>query len=233
MYISEISPPAVRGKFVSFYQLAIVLGILSAQITNWLIAKPVVEGENILFSWNGQMGWRWMFWAETIPALLFFLLVFFIPESPRWLASKLKYDKAYDIFAKIRDLEYAKTQLEEIKETLSLTPDNISFKHLFQGKIAKIVIIGILIAVLQQWCGINVIFNYAQEIFSGAGYNVSDMLFNIVITGIVNVIFTFVGMYTVDKLGRRSLMLMGTSGLTFIYLLLGAGYFFHLQGIPC
>lgn len=232
MYISEISPPAVRGKFVSFYQLAIVLGILSAQITNWLIAKPVVEGENILFSWNGQMGWRWMFWAETIPALLFFLLVFFIPESPRWLASKSKYDKAYDIFAKIRDSEYAKTQLEEIKETLSLTPHHVPFKHLFQGKIAKIVIIGILIAVLQQWCGINVIFNYAQEIFSGAGYKVSDMLFNIVITGIVNVIFTFVGMYTVDKLGRRSLMLMGTSGLTFIYLLLGAGYFFHLEGVP-
>ncbi|HQG08637.1 MAG TPA: sugar porter family MFS transporter [Dysgonamonadaceae bacterium] len=232
MYISEISPSSVRGKFVSFYQLAIVLGILSAQIINWLIAKPLIEGEDILSSWNGQMGWRYMFWAGTIPALLFFLLVFFIPESPRWLASKLKYDKAYDIFAKIRGSEYAKNQLKEIEETLSLTANNVPFKHLFQGKPAKIVLIGVLIAVLQQWCGINVIFNYAQEIFSGAGYNVSDMLFNIVITGVVNVIFTFVGMYTVDKLGRRALMLIGSSGLAFIYLLLGAGYFFHVEGIP-
>lgn len=232
MYISEISPSSVRGKFVSFYQLAIVLGILSAQLINWSIAKPVIEGENILSSWNGQMGWRWMFWAETIPALLFFILLFFISESPRWLASKLKYNEARDIFTQIRNSEYAERQLTEIKETLSLTSHHVPFKQLFRGKLAKIVFIGILIAILQQWCGINVIFNYAQEIFSGAGYNVSDMLFNIVITGVVNVIFTFVGMYTVDKLGRRSLMLIGTSGLTFIYLLLGAGYFFHLEGVP-
>lgn len=232
MYISEISPSSVRGKFVSFYQLAIVLGILSAQLINWSIAKPVIEGENILSSWNGQMGWRWMFWAETIPALLFFILLFFIPESPRWLASKLKYNEARDIFSQIRNSEYAERQLTEIKETLSLTSHHVPFKQLFRGKLAKIVFIGILIAILQQWCGINVIFNYAQEIFSGAGYKVSDMLFNIVITGVVNVIFTFVGMYTVDKLGRRALMLIGTSGLAFIYLLLGAGYFFHLEGIP-
>jgi len=120
-----------------------VLGILSAQITNWLIAKPVVEGENILFSWNGQMGWRWMFWAETIPALLFFPGWYFsYRESPRWLASKLKYDKAYDIFAKNKRFGICKNPtLKKIKETLSLTPDNISFKHLFRGKLAKIVLI--------------------------------------------------------------------------------------------
>ncbi|OJV32452.1 MAG: MFS transporter [Bacteroidia bacterium 43-41] len=231
MYISEISPPSIRGRFVTFYQLAVVLGILSAQITNWLIAHPVVPGESILSSWNGQMGWRWMFWAETVPAILFFVLIFFIPESPRWLASKRKYEKALSVFARMKDRSFAQNQLDEIKVTLSLTTERITFRYLFKGKLAKIVIIGIVIAVLQQWCGINVIFNYAQEIFSAAGYSVSDMLFNIVITGIVNVVFTFVGMYTVDKLGRRSLMLFGTIGLTFIYLLLGAGYFFRIEGI--
>ncbi|WP_436419596.1 sugar porter family MFS transporter [Petrimonas sp.] len=231
MYISEISPPSIRGRFITFYQLAIVLGILFAQIANWLIAHPVVPGESILSSWNGQTGWRWMFWAETIPAMLFFVLVFFIPESPRWLVSKQRFDKALNIFTRMRDSDLAHNQLNEIKTTLSLTTDKISFRDLFKGKLAKLVIIGIVIAVLQQWSGINVIFNYAQEIFSGAGYSVSDMLFNIVITGIVNVVFTFIGMYTVDKLGRRSLMLFGTIGLTFIYLLLGAGYFFQLKGI--
>lgn len=231
MYISEISPPSMRGRFVTFYQLAIVLGILSAQIANWLIARPIISGESLLASWNGQMGWRWMFWAETVPAMLFFVLVFFIPESPRWLASKQRFDKALNIFTRMRDGEFAHNQIDEIKSTLSLTTEKILFRDLFKGKLAKIVIIGIVIAVLQQWSGINVIFNYAQEIFSGAGYSVSDMLFNIVITGIVNVVFTFIGMYMVDKLGRRSLMLFGTIGLTFIYLLLGAGYFFQLKGI--
>lgn len=231
MYISEISPPSIRGRFVTFYQLAVVLGILSAQIANWQIARPVISGESLLESWNGQMGWRWMFWAETIPAMLFFVLVFFIPESPRWLASKQRFDKALNIFSRMRDSDFAQTQLNEIKATLSLSTEKISFRDLFKGSLAKIVIIGIVIAVLQQWSGINVIFNYAQEIFSGAGYSVSDMLFNIVITGIVNVVFTFIGMYSVDKLGRRSLMLFGTIGLTFIYLLLGAGYFFQLKGV--
>ena len=231
MYISEISPPNIRGRFVSFYQLAVVLGILSAQLINWLIARPIIPGENILESWNGQMAWRWMFWAETLPAVLFFILIFIIPESPRWLVSKLKYDKAFDIFAKMKDRNFARIQLNEIKETIALTSERVSYASLFKGKTAKIVIIGIVIAVLQQWCGINVIFNYAQEIFSAAGYAVSDMLFNIVITGVVNVVFTFVGMYTVDRLGRRSLMILGTAGLSLIYALLGAGYFFKLEGV--
>ncbi len=231
MYISEISPPSMRGRFVTFYQLAVVLGILFAQVTNWLIAHPVISGKAILGSWNGQMGWRWMFWAETIPAILFFLLIFFIPESPRWLASKLKYDKAFNVFIRMKDRDFAQSQLNNIKETLSLITERVSFAYLLKGKLVRVVVMGIVIAVLQQWCGINVIFNYAQEIFSAAGYNVSDMLFNIVITGIVNVVFTFVGMYTVDKLGRRSLMLFGTIGLTLIYLLLGIGYFFRLEGM--
>lgn len=231
MYLSEVSPPAVRGKFVAIYQLAIVLGILSAQIVNWLIAKPVIPGEDILNSWNGQVGWRWMFWAPAFPAVLYLILTFIVPESPRWLIAKTRYEKATDIFSKIVNRKYAVQLVEEVQRTTQETTEKIKLTALFRGKVGRIAMIGIVIAILQQWCGINVVFNYAQEIFTAAGYSVSDMLFNIVVTGVVNVIFTFVGMYTVDKLGRRSLMLLGTIGLSLVYMVLGAGYYFRLEGM--
>lgn len=231
MYLSEVSPPAVRGKFVAIYQLAIVLGILSAQIANWQIAKPIIPGEDILNSWNGQIGWRWMFWAPAFPAIVYLVLSFIVPESPRWLVSKTQYTKATAIFSRIVDKEQAKALVEDVARSLSYDTERVPLKNLFKGKAFKITLIGVTIAVLQQWCGINVVFNYAQEIFAAAGYNISDMLFNIVVTGVVNVIFTFVGMYTVDKLGRRSLMLMGTAGLALIYAVLGAGYYFQFEGI--
>lgn len=231
MYLSEVSPPETRGKFVAIYQLAIVLGILSAQLVNFLIAKPITPGENILLSWNEQTGWRWMFWAPTIPSIIYFIMIFFMPESPRWLISKAKYKKAENVFTKIVDFKYANELVEEVKRTVSMTEKTVKLSFLFKGKMFKVALIGILIAVLQQWCGINVVFNYAQEVFAGAGYGVSDMLFNIVVTGVVNVVFTFVGMYTVDKLGRRALMLIGTSSLAIIYLILGAGYYFKFEGI--
>lgn len=231
MYLSEVSPPAVRGKYVAIYQLAIVLGILSAQIVNWQIAEPVVPGEDILHSWNGQLGWRWMFWAPAFPAILYLVLAFVIPESPRWLISKEKYQKATDIFSRIAGKETAVMLVSEVRNAAQETVNKVKLSQLFKGKSFKIVVIGIVIAILQQWCGINVVFNYAQEIFTAAGYSVSDMLFNIVVTGVVNVIFTFVGMYTVDRLGRRSLMLLGTIGLSLIYIVLGAGYYFRIEGI--
>lgn len=231
MYIAEVSPGNVRGKFVSINQLTIVLGILSAQIVNWLIADTVVPGESILDSWNGQTGWRWMFWAEVVPAGLFFILAFFIPESPRWLATQNKYGKSENILSRIGGKEYAMKELESIKLMLNKATEKVNFRSLFQGKIPGILLIGIVIAAFQQWCGLNVVFNYAQEIFEAAGYGVSDVLFNIVVTGVTNVIFTFVGMYTVDKLGRRSLMLFGASGLATIYAILGLCYFFNVTGI--
>lgn len=231
MYLSEVSPPSVRGKYVAIYQLAIVLGILSAQIVNWQIAEPVLPGEDILNSWNGQTGWRWMFWVPAFPAILYLILAFVLPESPRWLISKAKYSKATDIFSRIAGKEYAAVLVDEVRKTPLENVSRVKLSNLFKGKSFKIVLIGIVIAILQQWCGINVVFNYAQEIFTAAGYSVSDMLFNIVVTGVVNVIFTFVGMYTVDRLGRRSLMLLGTIGLSLIYIVLGAGYYFQLEGI--
>ncbi|PKB17993.1 sugar porter family MFS transporter [Flavobacterium sp. 5] len=231
MYIAEIAPSESRGKFVSINQLTVVIGILAAQIANWLIADPIAEGQDILNSWNGQWGWRYMFWAGAIPSVAFFVLILIIPESPRWLANQRKYDKAESIFTKIGGLSFAKDQIEEIKSRTGEIKEEVSYKMLFEGKMPKILLLGIVIAVFQQWCGINVIFNYAQEIFSAAGYGVSDILFNIVITGLTNVIFTFVGMYFVDKWGRRTLMLIGSMGLFFIYALLGACYYFEITGL--
>ncbi len=236
MYIAEVTPGNVRGRFVSINQLTIVIGILAAQLINWRIARSVPSGAtttDILTSWNGQTGWRWMFYACTIPAGLFFILMWFVPESPRWLAKKVaNHAKARMILAKIGGDDYAISEFASIEKTLNETNAKTNLKFLKQPGISKLLVLGIVLAVFQQWCGINVIFNYAQEIFTNAGYSVSDILFNIVITGCVNLIFTFVGMFTVDKLGRKALMLLGAGGLAGIYTVLGTMYFFHIQGLP-
>lgn len=234
MYIAEVSPSSTRGKMVSINQLTIVLGILGAQIVNWLIAEPIPNGMDTppIDSWNSQMGWRWMFWAEAFPAAAFLLLVFFIPESPRWLIIK-KGNKmlAKDIFKKIGGDEYAIAEMETIEAAENLKQEEShGWTRLFKKPYLSLIILGIAIAVFQQWCGTNVIFNYAQEIFSNAGYDLGEMLFNIVLTGVTNVVFTFVALFAVDKVGRKILMLIGAGGLFAIYLILGCGYYFHLSG---
>lgn len=234
MYIAEISPAPMRGRLVSINQLTIVIGILSAQIINYLIAEKIPESAaeaEIVQSWNGQMGWRWMFWAETAPALAFFVLAFFIPESPRFLAKSGKSEAAFSILKRIGGSDYAIQEQKEIGETLRGADSKIDWKALKSKKVRPVLVLGIVLAVFQQWCGINVIFNYAEEIFTSAGYSVGDMLFNIVITGTVNLIFTLLAMRMVDSWGRRKLMLLGSIGLAVIYLLLGTSYFFELKGL--
>lgn len=235
MYIAEIAPASIRGKLVSLNQLTIVIGILAAQWINWMIAKPVPPGftdMEILNSWNGQTGWRWMFWAENVPAALFFVLMFFVPESPRWLLKYGNTVKSTGILTKIGGEEYARKEIENIQASFHSEDQKSGFKALRESKYRKILIIGIVLAVFQQWCGINVIFNYAEEVFSAAGYEVSDILFNIVLTGSVNLIFTFVAIYTVDKLGRKPLMLFGAGGLAIIYAVMGLLYYTGSQGWP-
>ncbi|MBN2270044.1 MAG: MFS transporter [Sedimentisphaerales bacterium] len=305
MYIAEVSPAAMRGKFVSINQLTIVIGILAAQLVNMMIARPVLTADQVRLlasegsaaavvvrdagfdiekekeaaklivdevglrnvkekfpdiayiiaatedeieakkaednqimsayispTWNGLKGWRWMFGAETVAAFLFFLLMFFVPESPRWL---VKYDRGGDaerILARVGGAAYGKAEVADIQHTLaSEDVARVRFKDLLEPKLRKVITLGVFLAVLQQWCGINVIFNYAQEVFQAAGYGVSDILFNIVITGIVNLAATFVAIRTVDHLGRKALMLIGTGGLVCFYALLGTGYYFHSTGI--
>ncbi len=234
MYIAEISPAHIRGRLVSVNQLTIVVGILAAQTINYLIADkvdPNATDAEILNSWNGQMGWRWMFWAETIPALIFFLLAFFIPESPRFLVKMGKTEKATNILTRIGGKDYAFEEEKNIEQTLKSSEQKIALGDLLHKKVRPILIIGIVLAIFQQWCGINVIFNYAEEVFVAAGFSVGDMLFNIVITGTVNLIFTLVAMRVVDSLGRRNLMLFGSAGLAVIYFVLGGSYILKLDGI--
>jgi SP family sugar porter-like MFS transporter len=235
MYIAEISPAHLRGRLVSLNQLAIVLGILLAQVVNWLIARPVPPGamtREILLSWNGQWAWRWMFAVTAIPSLLFLVATFLIPESPRWLAAKGRDREALGVLERLGGPAYAQQVLRDFKAAGSAQPSRSILRELSAPGMAKVLVLGVVLAVLQQWCGINVIFNYAQEIFAAAGYQVSGILFNIVITGTVNVIFTLVALAAVDRCGRRFLLLIGVSGLALIYTILGALYHFHLQGLP-
>lgn len=211
MYIAEVSPASIRGRMVSLNQMTIVLGILAAQIVNMLLARDTSVAESQ--AWNVAWGWRWMFWAETVPAALFLLMSFLIPESPVYL--KLKNGR-----------------VEELKSCSSDDKDfNPSIFQLFNSSYKKVLMLGLIIAVFQQWCGTNVIFNYAQEIFVGAGFDVDGMFINIVITGIANVVFTFVALYTIEKWGRRTLMLIGAGGLGLIYLTLGSCYFLEVKGV--
>ena len=236
IYIAELSPASMRGKFVTINQLTIVIGVLAAQVVNLCISNihtlpDQATTEVILESWNGQEGWRWMFAAEAIPAGLFFLLALVIPESPRWLLKNSRGDDAREVLTKIGGADYAQKEIDDVESTLEGEHNVVHYSELLDRKVLRILGLGVFIAVFQQWCGINVIFNYAQEIFEAAGYDVNAMMFGVVITGIVNLLFTFVAIKTVDRWGRRPLMLLGSGGLMVTYGILGGCYYFGVQGI--
>ncbi|HKN23786.1 MAG TPA: sugar porter family MFS transporter [Candidatus Acidoferrum sp.] len=235
-YIAEMSPAPWRGRMVTLNQLTIVVGILAAQIVNWLIAEKVPDGataEMIRQSWNGQYGWRWMFTGVAVPAVIFFVTALFIPESPRWLAKNGQKEQAGRILARIGGEEYGAQTLREILEALgSEAEGRVAWRELLAPGILKVLTIGVVLAVLQQWSGINIIFNYAEEIYRGAGYGVSGVLFNIVITGTINLVLTLVALSLVDKVGRRSLMLFGCAGIAVSHVVLGLTYRAGIKGLP-
>ena len=234
MYIAELAPAHLRGKLVSLNQLTLVIGILLAQLANWLIARPIphnATANDILYSWNGQIGWRWMFGVTVIPSLFFLIAMFFVPESPRWLAGKGQMTKAKTILTRIGGPAYSQSVSLEVQASQERDHGKTSLRPLLERKMLRVLGLGVFLAVLQQWCGINAIFNYAEEVFSAAGYQVSDILFNIVVTGAVNVVFTIIALRTVDRYGRRVLMLFGTSGLAIIYSILAFLYHRHSHGL--
>jgi SP family xylose:H+ symportor-like MFS transporter len=235
-YIAEISPAPWRGRMVTLNQLTIVVGILAAQIVNWLIAEKVPDGatsEMIRGSWNGQYGWRWMFTVVAIPAVIFFIAALFIPESPRWLAKIGGQERARRTLARIGGKQYSEQTLAEIQDALGTDAEGrVASRELLAPGILKVLLIGIALAVLQQWSGINIIFNYAEEIYRSAGYGVSGVLFNIVITGTINLAFTLVALSLVDRVGRRSLMLFGCAGIALSHSVLGFTYHAGIRGLP-
>ena len=236
MYIAEIAPAQIRGKLVAINQLTIVIGILLAQYINWFLVRNLPAGatdEFIRTSWFGQEGWRWMFGLTAAPSVLFFLGMLVVPESPRWLAKNGKPDRARDILTKIGGEQYARVAVADIESTLAKEEvQHVRFADLLEPRMRKVLVLGVVLAVFQQWCGINVIFNYAEEIFRAAGYDISTVLQKIVWTGSVNLVFTFVALGVVDRGGRRPLMLFGSAALAVIYLAMGFCYSSGVKGLP-
>jgi len=236
MYISEVAPAQMRGKLVSLNQLTIVVGVLAAQLLNWYLVRDLPQGatdEFIKNSWFGQQGWRWMFGLTAAPSVLFFVGMFFAPESPRWLAKNGQGDRARSVLRKVGGEKYAAAAADEINTTLAREEvQQVHFADLLDPKMRKVLVLGVVLAVFQQWCGINSIFNYAEEIFRAAGYDISSVLKNIAWTGSVNLAFTFVALGVVDRGGRRPLMLFGSAALAAIYFVMGFCYYRHVQGLP-
>lgn len=205
MYIAEISPARMRGRLVSVNQFAIVTGFLVVYFVNYLIA---MQGDEM---WNVQTGWRWMFGSESLPAVLLLVLLLFVPESPRWLTKQGRSDEALDILTRVDGARYAQAELAEINEALA--HESGSLKQLLQPGMKIILVIGIVLAVLQQVTGINVVLYFGTEIFKKMGSETSEALLQTVVVGVVNLTFTVIAIWAVDKLGRRPLMMIGSAGM--------------------
>jgi sugar porter (SP) family MFS transporter len=207
MYIAEISPAKIRGRNVAINQLTIVVGILVTNLVNYFLAK------------NGSEAWRWMFGLGTIPSFLFFLGVIWLPESPRWLMKAGKSEKAKQTLHKIGNHDFVQVTMQDIEASLK-GKTRQSLSDVFAKAVRPAVVVGITLAVFQQLCGINVVFNYTSTIFESVGANLDRQLFETVAIGIVNLVFTVIAMWQVDKLGRRPLMLIGSISLSVLYIVI-------------
>ena len=236
VYIAEVAPAHLRGRFVSIYQLTIFIGIFVGQAVNWLIAEKMPDAataEFIRLSWNGQLGWRWMFTAVSAPSLVFLFAAMILPESPRWLVKNGMRQRALHVLQSLCGTALAATQLDDIQQTIAAEEvQRVRFSDLLEPKMRKILLIGVFLAVLQQWSGLNVLFNYADKVYKAAGYLSKDILGNIVITGTVCLVVNCVAIGTVDRFGRRILMLVGCAGIGLCHALLGASYMMGIQGLP-
>jgi len=219
MYIAEIAPANVRGKLVSFNQFAIIFGMLLIYFVNYFIAQQGNE------QWLLTEGWRWMFFSGVIPAGIFFILLFFVPETPRYLVMKGKDEKALKVLKKISGNESASKILQEIKSTTH--EKNVPW--LSYGFF--IIFVGIMLSVFQQFVGINVVLYYAGNIFRNMGSSTDSSLLQTIIVGIVNLLFTVLAIFTVDKFGRKPLMIIGSIGMAVSMIALGFAFYFNQLGI--
>ncbi len=219
MYIGEIAPADIRGKLVSWNQFAIIFGMLVVYFVNWGIAR----GQSL--EWIDSIGWRYMFLSEAIPAGLFGLLLFLVPESPRYMALQGNKDKALQILTKINGIEKAKEIFGDIRETV----EKSSAKLLAYGKV--VIIIGILLSVFQQFVGINVALYYAPRIFESMGAAKDASMMQTVVMGLINVLFTILAIFTVDRWGRKPLLMVGSIGMAIGMFAIGGLAFFNVIGV--
>lgn len=214
MYIAEISPAKYRGRLVSLNQLAVVLGILVAFFSNYLLVD------------SGENNWRWMLVVMAAPALLLFFSLIFVPESPRWLVARKQSDVALKVLIQTTGEELATSELKEIEETLK-TKEEASYADLLVPKMKPILLLGIMLAIFQQITGINTIMYYAPKIFASVGQSNSNALLQTIAIGGTNLLFTIVAMLFIDKFGRKFILLAGSFGMTIMLAGLSLLYFLH------
>ena len=223
MYIAEISPARIRGRMVSVNQFAIVFGMLAVYFVNYFIARG---GDT---AWNMSIGWRWMFGSEAFPAVLLLILLFFVPESPRWLTKQGRGDRARRILARISGESRAEREMVEIESALQ--QESASITQLFTPGMRVVLIIGVSLAGLQQVTGINVFLYYAPEIFkSVAGTNMDIALLQTIVVGAVNLVFTILAIWMVDRAGRKPLMVVGSIGMGLSLAAIGLAAAFQMVG---
>ncbi len=226
-YIAEIAPAEKRGQLVTFYQFAIVTGFFVVFLVTYSIGNNLSPDENI------QVGWRHMFWSELIPCLLFLGLTFFIPKSPRWLVMKGRDEEAKAVLARLHEEDVAQREIKEIKESLKHEENKtVKSVNYFQKPVIAIIVIGSVLSILQQFTGINAVLYYGGDIFEKAlGYGQEDVLQQQILLGGVNFLFTFVAMFTVDKLGRKPLILIGCVGMIAGFTMLGGSLYTNNVGL--
>jgi len=220
MYIAEIAPAAKRGNLVSWNQFAIIFGMLVVYFVNYSISRM---GNEV---WLHESGWRWMFFSETIPGVIFLFLLFFVPESPRWLMIRKQEEKAMAVLVRINGKKAAGEMISEIRDTVKGAGSSLLFSYGF-----LIVAVGVLLSVFQQFVGINVVLYYAPEIFRNMGTSTDISLLQTIIVGIINLTFTVIAIYTVDRFGRKPLQIAGALGMAVSMFALGFTFYFREMGL--
>ncbi len=225
LYIAEVSPARMRGRLVSLNQIAIITGMLVVSVVNWLIAESAPQEQ-----WNINLGWRWMFGSETLPAMLFLVCLLLVPESPRWLTKQNREEEALRILTRVGGAERARFELAEIKDALA--QETGSFWELFRPGVRVALVIAVILAILQQVTGINAVVYYAPSIFRSSGSQVSSSqaLLQTVALQAVNLGFTLLAIWAVDRSGRRPLLLATSAAMGVSLVLLGGA--FQLQLSP-
>ncbi|MCK5694669.1 MAG: sugar porter family MFS transporter [Bacteroidales bacterium] len=218
MYVAEVAPPKIRGSLITIYQLAITFGILVSYLVNFALH----DVEN---------NWRWMFATGLIPSIIFFIGLFFIPESPRWLVKAGFKEKGRLVLERIGGAEFAGREIAEIEKSLMDTGKGSALRMLFAPRYRKVIILGLLLSVFVQISGINTVIDYAPKILMSAGLEIRNALLQTSLIGLVNFAFTFFAVWLIDRLGRRTFYIIGSSGMVVTLLMLAAAFHFELSPI--